>query len=141
MTRIQRILFLVVTAVAIAATLEPFRHYTTSTIHVLWVERWFVGFVCLGVVVFTVLVWRRLRLALAPAVACDLLFGLWYLYSLVGTVQSHNYLSWECLIIPFAWATSAFVGAGALMLWGATYCRRESPITRSPSTSPADGAS
>jgi hypothetical protein len=142
MTKIQRILFLALTAIAVAATIGPFSLYTMSTIHVLSVERWFVGLVCLGVAAFTVLVWRRERLALAPAVASDLLFGLWYFYSLIGTIQSHNYLSWKCLIIPFAWAASLFVGAGALIFWGAAFCRRQSTTMRSSAaTCPADRAS
>lgn len=130
MTRAAKIVFFLLTALSIAATVEPFSLYTMSTIHVLRIERWFVGLVCLAAVAFTLLIWCRKRWALAPAVASDILFGLWYLYALAGTIRGHNYLCWHCLIIPFAWAFSAFVAAGILIVLGGKYCRGASPTTR-----------
>jgi hypothetical protein len=131
MTRIQRLLFLLLSGIAVTATVEPFSLYTMTTIHVLRIERWFVALVCLGVVAFTVLVWRRKRWALVPAVTSNALFGIWYCHALAGTVQSHNYSSWPCLIVPFGWALSVLVAAGVLIMWGAEYCECKSPTTKS----------
>ena len=139
MTGKRKLLFLVLTAISVAATVEPFSLYTMSTIHVLRVERLFAGVVCLSVAGFTVLIWLRKRWVLSLAVASDLVFGLWYLHRLNGTIRSHNYLSWDCLIIPFAWALSAFIAAGVLMLWGDKYCKGKSPNTASQHISPRGG--
>ena len=121
MSRNTKVAFWLLTGLAIASTAEPFAMYTMTTIHVSSIERCIVASACIAVVVFTIGVWRHHRWMLTPAVASNALFGSLSLYGLLGTFQSHNYTTLSCLILPLLFATSAFVAAIALIVWGAKY--------------------
>src|SRR5689334_11519496 len=108
MSRPAKFLFFVVTAAPIAAAIEPFLMYTATTIHVSATERATVAMVCLGVLIFTVGVWRQQSWMLPWAVACDAAFGLWYLHALWGTLQAGNYTRPAVLIGPLLWALTPF---------------------------------
>ncbi|MBK1884515.1 hypothetical protein JIN85_19015 [Luteolibacter pohnpeiensis] len=121
MNRTSKVVFWLLTGLAITATVEPFVMYTMTTIHVSSIERWIVAGACIAVVVFTIGVWRHRRWMLTPAIASNALFGSLSLYGLWGTFQSHNYTALSCLALPLLFAASPFVAVSALMLWGTKY--------------------
>ena len=108
----RHIPFLLFTAVPFVAAIEPLLHYTTSTIHVTSAMRLIVG---------TIFMWRRHRIALPVVLVAYGVFTAWYLMRLRGTIVSGNFMSWECLIIPFGWALSPLTAAVAVLLWGESY--------------------
>ena len=125
MIKPRHIPFYLLTGLSAAATVEPFALYTMSTIHVTTTQRAIVAGICLSVVVFTLGLWRGARWSVVPAVAANAVFFSWYLYRLEGTINSGNFMAWECLIVPFAWATTLVVAIATIVTWGDRYCNGE----------------
>lgn len=126
MTLWQKVVFYLVSAGVLILAACLFAVLTLSTAHYYNAEKWILGTLCVAVILFTILVWKRGRWALVPAISADILFSLWFVFFVFDWQEGYD--AFLELFVMSAYALSGLMAAIVLALLGPKHCGPYFPL-------------
>jgi len=121
----KKALIIALTAASLLCIVDPLSRLGATDQNWLPMEREFLIASSTGLVLATVLLWARVRLALVPAVVAHLVFGSYLAWLIIGTIRSENYSGPVVLVFLVCMGLCPFLAAfaAAIFLNGGDICR------------------
>jgi len=120
----KKALIIALTAASLLCIVDPLSRLGATDQNWLPMEREFLIASSTGLVLATVLLWARVRLALVPAVVAHLVFGSYLAWLIIGTIRSENYSGPVVLVFLVCMGLCPFLAAFAAAVWSRDFFER-----------------
>jgi hypothetical protein len=120
----KKILIIGLTGASVLCAFEPLSMLSATDQSWLPMERGFLIAIFIALVITTLLLWSRVRWAVAPTVAAHAVFGCYFAWLIIGTIRSQNYSGPVIAVFLVCMALCPFLAALTAALWGRKLCQR-----------------